>query len=229
MSPLVYRICTLLSQVLVRVPLGTNLGLLHLLFALLCGRFLETRGAVFPALSSLRLPDDAVRRSEAALCYGHWAAADLLAGWRQAVAQEGRFLPCEYEGIRPVACDLSAFFRPHLRGLDGKPLDSRHYVSNAGKALPAVVLGLCAGVGYVGQTRLGLPRLVLRRTQGEREADLQQRLVTQAAQTLAPDEALVVDAGFGLADLLNVEGLRFVARARSNVTARRCVPLAYKD
>lgn len=78
MSPLVYRICALLSQVLVRVPLGTNLGLLHLLLALLCGRFLGMRGAVFPALASLELPDADVRRSEAALCYGRWDAADLL-------------------------------------------------------------------------------------------------------------------------------------------------------
>ena len=228
MPAVVYRICALLSQVLARVPVGTNLGLLHLLLSLLSGRFLAARGAVFPALDGLGLAPDEVRRSEAALCYGRWQAADLLAGLGRAVAQEGRFAPCEYEGVRPVACDLSAFFRPHLRGRDGRPLDSRHYVSQAGRALPAVVFGLCVAVGHVGRTRLGLPRLVLRREAGEREADLQRRLVRQAAQALDPAEALVVDAGFGLADLLAVPGLRFIARVRTNVSARRSTPPAYK-
>jgi len=57
MSALVYRICALLAPVLACVPLGTNLGLLHLIFALISGRFLAARGAVFPALASLGLPD----------------------------------------------------------------------------------------------------------------------------------------------------------------------------
>ena len=162
MSTLVYRIHALLAQVLARVPLGTNLGLLHLLFALLSGRFLPSRGAVFPALADLGLPDEAVRRAVAALCYGRWHTADLFDDWQRVVAQEGRFVPCAYEGVRPVACDLTAFFRPQLRGLDGGPLGSRHYVSQAGKALPAVVFGLCVAVGQVGpgpsptgQTRSG--------------------------------------------------------------------------
>jgi hypothetical protein len=67
---------------------------------------------------------------------------------------------------------------------------------------------------------LGLPRLVLRREAGETEATLQKRLVAQAGRTLAPAEALVVDAGFALADLLGAD-LRFVARVRTNITARR--------
>ena len=228
MPALVYRICALLSQVLTHVPVGTNLGLLHLLLSLLSGRFLAARGAVFPALDGLGLTPEEVRRSEAALCYGRWQTTDLLGGWQRAVAQEGQFVPCEYEGVRPVACDLSAFFRPHLCGRDGPLLDSRHYVSQAGRALPAVVFGLCAAVGQAGRTRLALPRLVLRREVGECEADLQRRLVQQAAQVVAPAEALVVDAGFGLADLLAVPGLRFVARVRSNESARRNAVPAYK-
>ncbi len=195
MSPRVYRICVLLSQVLSRVPMGTNLGLLHPLFALLSGRFLPARGAVFPALAALGLPTEVVRRSEAALCYGCWDTADLLTGWQQAVAQEGRFVPCEYEGIRPVACDLTAFFRPHLRGLGALVFGLGALVFGLG----ALVFGLGAAVGHVGRTRLGLPRLLprlglprllprlglprllprlllrllLRRKPGEREADLQ--------------------------------------------------------
>ncbi len=53
-------------------------------------------------------------------------------------------------------------------------------------------------------------------------------MVTQAAGALAQNEALIVDAGFAMADLLGVPRLRFVARVRSNVTARRSAPPAYK-
>ncbi len=223
MSLLVYRICTLLTQVLEDVPLGTNLGLLHLFLALMSGRFLHARGAVFAALDSLGLAPAAVRRSSAALCYGGWNTADLLARWQQTVIQEGRFVAACYEGVRPVACDLTAFFRPHLQGLD-----SKHYVSTAGKALPAVCFGLGVAVGRIGNMRFALPRLFVRRKAGESESDLQTRLVAQAARTLAACEALIVDAGFALADLLTAENLRFVARARANQTARRSELPAYK-
>lgn len=94
MSEPVYRICALLCQMLADVPLGTNLSLLHLLFALLSGRFLASRGAVFAALDSLGLPPDAVYRGNAALREGRWQSADLLKRFAHHVTQEGRFVPC---------------------------------------------------------------------------------------------------------------------------------------
>ena len=55
MSAIVYRISCLLEQILDSVPIGTNLGLFSLLFALLSGRLLASHGAVFPALADLGL------------------------------------------------------------------------------------------------------------------------------------------------------------------------------
>jgi hypothetical protein len=216
MSTIVYRITYLLTQVLKEVPIGTNLGLFHLLFALLSGRFLPARGAVIPALSSLGLSAAVVLRSNAALCYGSWHIQSLLEQWQKHVKNEGHFVPASYEGVQPVACDLTAFFRPQLQGLT-----SKHYVSQAGKALPAVVFGLSVAVGKVGSTRLGVPRLILRRQPDENEATLQTRLVRQVHKTLSPEEAAIVDAGFGLSDLLGIDGLRFVCRVRTNQSARR--------
>ena len=88
MSEIVYRIVTLLQQVVAGVPLGTNLGLLHLLFALMSGRFLSARGAVFAALSEGGLDAPAVRRASAALREGQWGLADLLACWQRVVTQD---------------------------------------------------------------------------------------------------------------------------------------------
>jgi hypothetical protein len=223
MSTLVYRIATVLCQVLARVPIGTNLGLLHLLFALMSGRFLASRGAVFPALAALGLPDDAVRRSEAALVYGRFDSPDWLDSWQRVVREEAQWQPVAHEGIRPVPCDLTAFFRPHLSGLAGK-----HYQSSAGKALPALTLALAVRVGDVGRQRLGVPSLLLRRQEGQSESALQQQAVEQVGARLANDEALIVDAGFPVADLLDAKVVRFLARDAQNATFRRNSLPAYK-
>jgi len=224
MSNPVYRICSLLCQILARVPLGTNLGLFHLLFALVSGRFLSSRGAVFPALADLGLPDASVRRAEAALAHGSWNLADLLKAWRTCVDQDGSAQPRSYGGYRPVPCDLVGFFRPRLVGHAGK-----HYTSQAAKALPAVVFGLSVSVLRVGKTRLAVPRQILREEARDGgEAGLQKRLIEQAATDLADDEVMVVDAGFSLAHLLTQTKARFVVRARKNFTARRNFLPAYK-
>jgi hypothetical protein len=224
MSTIVYRISVLLGAILAEVPVGTNLGLFWLLWALISGRFLLSRGAVFPALADGGLPADVVRRSGAALTYGRWAIQPLVRAWHQVVQQEGRWAAHRYEGFRPVACDLVGFFRPRLSGCVGK-----HYHSGADKALSAVVLAVVAAVGSVGKVRLPLVRLLLRAEPSDRsEADLQRRALTQAGATLEADEVLVVDAGFGVAALLTGGVPRFVARVARNFTARRNVLPAYK-
>src|SRR5947209_8772795 len=224
MSTIVYRISLLLGAIVADVPVGTNLGLFWLLWALLSGRFLLSRGAVFPALADGGLPADAVRRSGAALAYGRWVIQTLVRAWHQVVQQEGRWHAHGYEGFRPVACDLVGFFRPRLRGCLGK-----HYQSGADKALPAIVLAVVAAVGSVGKVRLPLVRLLLRAEPGDgHEAALQRRAITQAGATLQADEVLVVDAGFGVAALLTAGVPRFVARVARNFTARRNVLPAAK-
>jgi len=224
MSTLVYRISVLLGAILVDVPVGTNLGLFWLLWALISGRFLVSRGAVFPALADGGLPADAVRRSIAALAYGRWAIQPLVRAWHQVVQQEGRWHAHRYEGFRPVACDRVGFFRPHLHGCVGK-----HYPSGADQALPAIVLAVVAAVGAVGKVRLPLLRLVWRADPGDcSEAALQRRAFIQAGAVLQSDEVLVVDAGFGLADLLTGSVPRFVARVARTLTARRHILPAYQ-
>jgi hypothetical protein len=217
MSAIVYRISQRLEALLAAVPVGTNLALYSLLWALLSGRFLLSRGALFPALVDLELDPAAVRRSAAALAYGRFAVADLLTAWQKRIEQEGRFAAHAYEGIRPVPADLVGFFRPRLVGCAGK-----HYDSQADKALPAVVLGLVGAVGTVGTKRLCLPRLLVRpKTGQESEKALRQETLQQAGKSLQPEEALVTDAGFPLAELLEAKLARFVGRQAQNFTARR--------
>jgi hypothetical protein len=130
----------------------------------------------------------------------------------------------EYEGFRPVACDLVGFFRPPLSGCVGK-----HDQSGADKALPAIVLAVVAAGGSVGKVRLPLLRLVLRADPSDcSAAALQRRALRRAGAALQAEAVLVVAAGFGVADLLTEDVPRFVARVARHFTARCNVLPAYK-
>ena len=223
MSSILYRINNVLSCVVADVPLGTNLGLFHLLWTLLSGRLLQSRGAVIPALADFGLGAAAVRRAWAALAYGRWDTAQLLAAWQRVVQNDGRWQARRHGGYRPVACDLVGFWRPRLQGCPTK-----HYCAQAGKALPAIPLGIMARVGSVGAQRLALPSLVVRTDAEEGgEAARQRRLLHQTQTLLAPDEALVTDRGFPLAQIHAAGITRYVSRAPRNFTARRACPPAY--
>ena len=223
MSTPVYRTCTLLEQTLTNVPIGTNLGLYQLMFALVSGRFIESRGAVFPALNDLGLAPNEVHRASAALREGQWQTQDLLTNWQQILSTEGHFTPHCYGGFKPFACDLTGFRRPQLQGNPAK-----HYVAEAGKALPAIVVGMGAAVGSVADTRFALPRLLVRWEPGDtREADVQTRLIEQAGKALAPEEVAIFDAGFSLAEVRRLTP-RFVVRMAKNATMRRNFLPQYK-
>ena len=223
MSTIVYRISALLGAIGADVPVGTNLGLFWLLWALISGRFLLSRGAVFPALADGGLPADAVRRSGAALAYGRWAIQPLVRTWHQLVEREGRWHAHRYEGFRPVACDLVGFFRPRLQDCATK-----HSSSTAGKALPAIPLGIAARVGTVGTQRLAVPCLLVRgEATDTSEATLQTHLLQRVKEQLVADEAVVCDRGFPLRQLQVLGIPRYVVRAPVNFTARRAVLPTY--
>ena len=134
---------------------------------LLSGRLLLSRGAIMPGLADFGLAEDAVRRCWAALAYGKWQASQLLRGWEQLVREEASLQAHQYGGYRPVACALGGFCRPRLPGGSTKPSSS-----TAGKALPAIPVGIAARVGPVGTQRLALPCLLVRgETTDTRAAD----------------------------------------------------------
>ncbi|HLY26394.1 MAG TPA: hypothetical protein VKQ72_08650, partial [Aggregatilineales bacterium] len=54
------------------MSVGTNLGLLHMLWMLVSGTLLAQRGAIFSALKASGLSDAAARRAWSAFRYGSW-------------------------------------------------------------------------------------------------------------------------------------------------------------
>ncbi|HET8629643.1 MAG TPA: hypothetical protein VFL91_19670 [Thermomicrobiales bacterium] len=223
MPDAVYQVMTMLCALVAPLPIGTNLGLLHLLWMLVSGRLLDARGAVFPALGECGLGAAASRRAWTALGQGEWASADLLARWARALRAAGRWQPRAHGGYRPVAVDLTGFWRPRLRGCP-----TTHYHGAAGRALPAIPLGIVARIGAVGAQRLALPLAFVRADAADPAPGARaQRLVREAVARCAADDALVLDAGFGLALLQEAGAARYVVRLAMNGTARRAAPPPY--
>ena len=223
MQEAVYRVLTLVSALVVDVPIGTNLGLLHLFWMLLCGQLLVSRGALFPGLSAIGLSDTAVRRAWAALGRGSWTSQRLVKQWAVVVEAEGFWQPHVHGGYHPVAVDITGFSRPRLQGC----LTS-HYSTTAGKAVPAIPIGIIARVGSVGVQRFGLPRALVRADPGDPSPSAHRRAVLKRAVELqASDDVLVTDREFTVGQLQVAGATVWVTRLLKNVTARRAEPPPY--
>lgn len=197
--------------------MGTNLALLQLMWAMITGTFLSSRGAVHSALLVAGFAPDEIGRSWRALRRGKWHIQALIQRFRQQVGQTGQWQSREYGGYRPVAVDTTACWRPRLQGWPGKL-----FRQLAGKAMTGIGFGLIAEVGQVGDQRLPLLRQIVRgQDAAESEMSLKERTVAKAARLLKENEVLLHDGGLSVAQLQAVGVARFIVRLGSNCTARR--------
>jgi len=223
MPALVYRITEVLSALVLDLPIGTNLGMFYILWTLISGRLLQTRGALIPALATTGLDPMTVRRAWAAFAKGAWEVAGLIAALLAFVRREGRWQPEWVGKYCVVAVDTVAFFRPRL-----KDCLTKHFLSQAGEALPAIPFGLIVNVGMVGTQTVPMVRQIVRAPKPTTtEAELVNAVLTQAATQLAPHEAVVVDRGFSPGKLQAAGVPRWVSRVPRNFTARRVTPPDY--
>ncbi len=205
------------------VPIGTNIGLIRILWVMVNSSFLQSRGAVLSALHLSGFEAQEIRRSWAALRYGTWEVNELLENWQVYVASQNQWRARRYERYRVLSVDITGFWRPHLQGWTGK-----HYHNLAQKALPAVVVGVVIISGQVGTHRIPLLRRLVRCQPQVRKAEFRCQLLKEAATHAESDMVIVVDAEFGLAELQAARVSRYVVRLATNVTARRNQVPAYK-
>jgi len=223
MSQPVSEMMTLLCNVVHSLPVGTNLALLHLLWMMVSGHLLVSRGAILPGLHHLGLSKPATLRAWQALRRGGWTIGALLVNWEATVRQAGRWQPRYHGGYCAVAIDTTGFWRPRL-----KNCPTTHYDHRAGKALPAIVLGIIGRVGQVGQQRLLLPLGFLRADPAQpNEGGLISALIAKFKEIMQPHDVLVSDGGFPLDEILAQRIPRFIAKQAQNLTARRAHPPAY--
>jgi hypothetical protein len=214
-----HQIVQLLAHLVKLVPIGTNRALLQLMWTMVSGAFLHSRGAVHSALQDAGFGPDETRRSWQALRYGVWSNEELLRRWRDWVASETDWQPHQYEGWQPLAIDLTAFWRPRLQGWAG-----RYFHQLAQRLLPAVAFAVVVQVGHSAGQRVPLLRKVLRGSaNADTTAELAERLLTWVSRHLAPAEVAVCDAGFKLQQLQVAGVPRFVLRLARNCTVRRNV------
>ena len=218
------RTLHVIERVVKLVPIGTNLALLQLIWAMITGAFLPSRGAVHTALSLSGFQRKEIQRSWTALRYGIWHVGELIDRFRIIVKQESEWVANEYEGYRPIAVDLTAIWRPRLQGWTGKL-----YQQLIGKSCVGIGFGLIAEVGRIDGHRIPLLKAIVRGYHaGGSEDDLKKRTLRRAVCLLEENDVLLHDGGVTLAQVHQVGVPLFVIRLSTNCTGRRNTLPPYK-
>jgi hypothetical protein len=206
-----------LIQLTESLPVGTNLALLHFMWMLVSGALLASRGALFTGLKSIGLSDGATRRAWVAFRKGVWQMPAILVLWREQIQSHPDWKEHRYEGYRPIAVDVTAFWRPAL-----KKCPSQHYHPAANRALPAVIFGISGEVGELNGQRFALPRAFERvHPKDPSEVRLWAEMLKKVTKGLQEDEIAVIDAGMKINALQEAGVERYELRLAVNFTARR--------
>jgi len=217
MSIAIEQTIHVLQIVLQTVPVGTNLALLQLLWSILNGSFLPSRGAIFPGLQLSGFDEEESRRSWSAMRYGIWRSDDLLSTWRKYVKSEKKWEAHKYEGYYPITVDITAFWRPKLKGWLGK-----YFNGLASRLIKGVGFALVAEVGQIDGHRLPLLRKIIRAHPKDMSQDtLKETALSWLSRNLADDEIAIHDAGAHISDMQKVSMPNYLIRLAKNCTARR--------
>ena len=135
---------TALVMIVQTVPVGTNISLVRMLWVMVNGSFLGSRGAIHSALDANEFSEAEIRRSWAALRYGSWTIDELLTTWQCHVAATNEWRERRYGGYRVKSVDITGFFRMRLQGKV-----SQHYNSIAQRALRSPSRRAAPGSGRI--------------------------------------------------------------------------------
>lgn len=216
MSPVVEPTMSVLIKIVADLPVGTNLAMLHFMWMLVSGGLLPHRGALFPALQATGIGEAAVRRAWGAFHSGMWQIGELIVAWENYMQAQQQWEPRRYEGYYAVPIDTTPVWRPKLQGLV-----SRYYHSEAEKALPAIILGLVARIGQVGEKRIALPKAMVRvHPKDPSEKALKKELLKQVKRKLIPEDIVLTDAGFRVKLCHEAKIPHYLVRLANNFTAR---------
>jgi len=216
------RILSLIEQMMDVVPKGTALGLCDLISAMLSGYFIESGGAVMPAVEAFlrqEVEDEEERaarsrRAAKSLTYGSYNLKELIDKLREIVGEEGVWKPSIVQGYRVVPVDGTAYRRAAV-----KKLESKAYFSDTNRAVPAEPIGMIATVGEVNGQRVALLKnVVVTNVKTNDSAADKKELYRLVEAGLEKDEISVFDAGFKLVEAAQAGIKRCVIRLASNCT-----------
>ena len=217
-----YRILNLIEQIAATAPQGTALGLCDVMSAMFSGYFIESGGAVTPAIEAFlrweineaKEREARTRRAAKSITYGSYNLSELMSELRHIVESEGNWEPMKAQGYRIIAVD----FTPYRR-LAVKKLKAKAYVSDTNRAVSAVPIGMIASVGAVKGQRIALLKnATIADLRVNDEAAHKNKLYKQVAKALEKDEIAVFDAGFGLVGAVEAGVTHCLIRLAKNCT-----------
>ena len=221
-TPANCRILDLIEQMVTVAPKGTALGLSDFVAAMFSGHFIESGGAVTPAIESYlrrEMKDEKerearTRRAAKAVTYGSYNLPELINKLNEIVEREEKWKPIIAQGYQVKSVDFTAYRRTAVQ-----QLNSRAYVSDSNRAVPAVPIGMIASVGEVNGQRIALLKSGVLTDLSVNESVAHKKKAYQAvAKGLEKDEIAVFDAGFKLVEAMAANIEQCVIRLAKNCT-----------
>ena len=217
-----YRILELIEQLVSVVSKGTALGLSDLADAMFSGYFIESGGAVTPAIEAFlhqqikdREEREArTRRGAKALTYGSYNLKELMNKLQDIIKTEGIWKPTIIQNFRVLSVDFTGFRRVAV-----KKLKTKTYFSDANRAVHAVPIGMIASIGEANGQRIALLKnATVPDLKVNDEAERKKQLYKQVATELEEDEIAVLDAGFSLVQAVEAKISSCLIRLAKNST-----------
>jgi len=217
-----YRILELIEQLVSVVSKGTALGLSDLASAMFSGYFIESGGAVTPAIeaflhqkiNNVEKREARTRRGAKALTYGSYNLKELMNRLQEIIKADGIWKPTIIQGFRIVSVDFTGF-----RRLAVKKLIAKAYFSDANRAVQAVPIGMIASVGEANGQRIALLKnTTVPDLKTNDETERTKQLYKQVVVELEDDEMAVLDAGFSLVRAVEANISRCLIRLAKNIT-----------
>lgn len=217
-----YHLLSFIEQLSHVALKGTDLGLCDFLSAMVSGYFIESGGAVMPAIESFLqtkgLSGDELaarsRRAVKALTYGSYNLNEIRERVNEMIIKAGLWKQTRVGAYGVLPVDFTGFSRASVQ-----KLLSKSYDSDSGRAIPALSIGMIGLVGEVNGKRVALLRDAVSGDISENEpSKVTQQLYRHVEKVLQVDEIAVFDAGFSLVQLSEANIARAVIRMDKNCT-----------
>jgi hypothetical protein len=212
-----YQAQQIIMAVIQDLPLGTNLCIYDVLFTIMAGQLLQTRGALIPALHASGLSHQDCLRIRSAIVKGSWSTKKLLKHLHKLIEAEQKWSALTVAGYRVHALDTTCVFRPRL-----KNCTTNHYSPIAKRALPAINFGLYSAVGFMEIQKVTIPKAIVR---GDDQANTEVKLMTAlckaAAEFFKENDIITADRKFSVMEVIEAGLTNVVIRRAINFTMRR--------
>lgn len=220
-----YQAQQAIEQMVSTLPKGTDLALCDVISAMYSGYFIESGGAITPAVDRYLAAHSfdenernaRTRRAAKAVTYGQYHLNEFIKKLSSIVETSGEFKPTIIQGycLKPV--DMTSFKRPKA-----ETVKSKQYDSTANRAVAGVPYGIMGTTGMVSDQRVAILDMLICGNINQNEPSHEmERVYKKVAELLKMDEIALFDAGFSLIDAVIHGVTQCVVRLAKNCTVGR--------